>query len=170
MILPCIHPVRGGVGTSPKRWDVTVPIPAAKGRSLVGTVQICTAPATHTGGTCLVPPNYFDFHPVLCQTHYVPGESHHDQSYIQSMRQGTHGHTVLWLGIDKGKGGLLQGAWPANSASSPSANSSISTKKDCANRKPASMTSRPTCMAKAAFQGIVKDWEGRMGHAGGAPR
>ena len=49
--LPWIQPVRGGVGTSPNKWEVTVPIPAAKGRSLVGTVQICTAPATYTGGS-----------------------------------------------------------------------------------------------------------------------
>ena len=52
--LPCTHPVRGGVGTSPNRWDVTVPIPAARGRSLVGTVQICTAPAEHTWATDLL--------------------------------------------------------------------------------------------------------------------
>ena len=54
---------------------------------------------------------------------------------------------------------LLHGAWPAKSASSPSAKSSISTKKDCANRKPASMTSRPTYVHRHQyhFKGLMNE-------------
>ena len=42
---PCSHPVKGGEGTSPRRWEAMVPMPDARGRSRWGTAHTLQAGA-----------------------------------------------------------------------------------------------------------------------------